>query len=107
MFVRCTIENNDEAGIRPIKTYQSFVATIGGHRELSFIEKDVRNYITRKDIQSFKWLFECWLRCMGENAPKAFLLVNVHRCKWLLRLSFFKIVIYEFQFILITPFGFG
>ncbi|RYR29272.1 hypothetical protein Ahy_B01g053639 [Arachis hypogaea] len=48
MFVRCTIETHEEAGIRPSKTYQSFVAAAGSHRDLSFIEKDVRNYITRK-----------------------------------------------------------
>ncbi|XP_057729976.1 protein FAR-RED IMPAIRED RESPONSE 1-like [Arachis stenosperma] len=24
-------------------------------------------------IESFKWLFQCWLHCMGENAPKGFL----------------------------------
>ncbi|RYR13658.1 hypothetical protein Ahy_B04g070536 isoform B [Arachis hypogaea] len=48
MSIRRTIENNEEAGIRPSKTYQSFVAAAGGHRELNFIEKDVRNYITRK-----------------------------------------------------------
>ncbi|RYR35657.1 hypothetical protein Ahy_A10g050789 [Arachis hypogaea] len=23
-----------------------------------------------EDIRSFKWLFECWLRCMGGKAPK-------------------------------------
>ncbi|RYQ98482.1 hypothetical protein Ahy_B07g086197 [Arachis hypogaea] len=48
MSVCCTIENNEEAGIRPSKTYQSFVAAAGGHRELNFIVKDVRNYITRE-----------------------------------------------------------
>ncbi|RYR02989.1 hypothetical protein Ahy_B06g081826 [Arachis hypogaea] len=48
MSIRRTIENNEEAGIRPNKTYQSFVAAVGGHRELNFIEKDVRNYITRE-----------------------------------------------------------
>ncbi|RYR62010.1 hypothetical protein Ahy_A04g019309 [Arachis hypogaea] len=48
MFVCRTIETNEEAGIRPSKTYQSFVAAAGSHRELSFIEKDVRNYITRE-----------------------------------------------------------
>ncbi|XP_057755910.1 protein FAR-RED IMPAIRED RESPONSE 1-like [Arachis stenosperma] len=48
MFVRHTIENNEEAEIRPSKTYQSFVAVTGNHWELSFIEKDVRNYITRE-----------------------------------------------------------
>ncbi|RYQ96349.1 hypothetical protein Ahy_B08g092080 [Arachis hypogaea] len=35
-------------GIRPSKTYQSFVAAAGSHRELSFIKKDVRNYITKE-----------------------------------------------------------
>ncbi|RYR38965.1 hypothetical protein Ahy_A09g044330 [Arachis hypogaea] len=48
MFVHCTIETNEEARIRPSKTYQSFLATASSHRELSFIEKDVRNYITRE-----------------------------------------------------------
>ncbi|RYR39079.1 hypothetical protein Ahy_A09g044507 [Arachis hypogaea] len=32
----------------PSKTYQSFVTAAGSHRELGFIEKDVRNYITKK-----------------------------------------------------------
>ncbi|XP_057760126.1 uncharacterized protein LOC130980464 [Arachis stenosperma] len=48
MSIRRTIENNEEAGIRLSKTYQSFVAAARGHRELNFIEKDVRNYITRE-----------------------------------------------------------
>ncbi|RYR69306.1 hypothetical protein Ahy_A03g015861 [Arachis hypogaea] len=48
MFVRRTIETNEEAGIRPRKTYQSFIVVADSHRELSFIEKDVRNYITQK-----------------------------------------------------------
>ncbi|RYR28709.1 hypothetical protein Ahy_B01g052863 isoform B [Arachis hypogaea] len=48
MSVRRTIENNEEASIRPSKIFQSFVAAAGGHRELNFIEKDVRNYITRE-----------------------------------------------------------
>ncbi|RYQ84743.1 hypothetical protein Ahy_B10g104222 [Arachis hypogaea] len=48
MSVRRTIENNEKAGIRPSKTYQSFVAAAGGYRDLNFIEKDVRNYITRE-----------------------------------------------------------
>ncbi|RYQ89071.1 hypothetical protein Ahy_B09g095911 isoform A [Arachis hypogaea] len=48
MSVRRTIENNDEAGIKPSKTYQSFVTVAGSHCKLSFIKKDVRNYITKK-----------------------------------------------------------
>ncbi|RYR66864.1 hypothetical protein Ahy_A03g012988 [Arachis hypogaea] len=39
MSVRRTIENNEEAGIRPSETFQSFVAVAGGHRELNFIER--------------------------------------------------------------------
>ncbi|RYR04744.1 hypothetical protein Ahy_B06g084522 isoform A [Arachis hypogaea] len=39
---------NEKAGIRPSKTYQSFVAAVGGHRKLSFIKKDMKNYITRE-----------------------------------------------------------
>ncbi|RYR25236.1 hypothetical protein Ahy_B02g058896 [Arachis hypogaea] len=54
MFVRRTIETHKEAGIRPSKIYQSFVATAGSHRELSFIEKDVRNYITREARNIFE-----------------------------------------------------
>ncbi|RYR33049.1 hypothetical protein Ahy_A10g047596 [Arachis hypogaea] len=48
MFVCRTIETHEEARIRPRKTYQSFVAAAGSHCELGFIEKDVRNYITRE-----------------------------------------------------------
>ncbi|RYR34560.1 hypothetical protein Ahy_A10g049508 [Arachis hypogaea] len=48
MFVRRTIETHEEAEIRSSKTYQSFIAAAGSHRELGFIEKNVRNYITRK-----------------------------------------------------------
>ncbi|RYR31094.1 hypothetical protein Ahy_B01g055877 [Arachis hypogaea] len=48
MFVRRTIKNNEKVGIRPSKPYESFVAAADSHQELSFIEKDVRNYITRE-----------------------------------------------------------
>ncbi|RYR49385.1 hypothetical protein Ahy_A07g035869 [Arachis hypogaea] len=48
IFVRRTIETNEEAGIKPNKTYQSFVAAASSHWDLSFIEKNVRNYITRE-----------------------------------------------------------
>ncbi|RYQ90614.1 hypothetical protein Ahy_B09g096663 isoform B [Arachis hypogaea] len=48
MSVRRTIENNEKARIRPSKTYQTIVAVAWGHHELNFIEKDVRNYITRE-----------------------------------------------------------
>ncbi|XP_015963891.1 protein FAR1-RELATED SEQUENCE 5-like [Arachis duranensis] len=48
MFVRRTIETHEKAEIRTSKTYQSFVVAAGNHCELGFIEKDVRNYITRE-----------------------------------------------------------
>ncbi|RYR65550.1 hypothetical protein Ahy_A03g011482 [Arachis hypogaea] len=48
MSVHRTIENNEEVGIRQSKTYKSFVAAVRGHWELNFIEKYVRNYITRE-----------------------------------------------------------
>ncbi|RYR39108.1 hypothetical protein Ahy_A09g044540 [Arachis hypogaea] len=130
MYVRHTIENNEEARIKPSKAYQSFIAAAWGHRDLIFIEKDIRNYITKEvwnrriefffelelevdqsikiafwantskvaceyfedvnhysqstllgcalmkneDVQSFKWLFECCLHCMGGNAQKGILI---------------------------------
>ncbi|RYQ99465.1 hypothetical protein Ahy_B07g087396 [Arachis hypogaea] len=58
MSVRRTIENNEEAGIRPSKTNQSFVAAVGGHRELNFIEKD--NFFSELELdddQSIKLAF--------------------------------------------------
>ncbi|RYQ99922.1 hypothetical protein Ahy_B07g087934 [Arachis hypogaea] len=54
MFMHRTIETHEEAEIRLSKTYQSFVVAAGSHRELGFIEKDVRNYITREVRNIFK-----------------------------------------------------
>ncbi|RYR28018.1 hypothetical protein Ahy_B01g052118 [Arachis hypogaea] len=47
----------------------------------SFVEVNHHNQSTllgcslmkNEEIESFKWLFQCWLRCMGGNAPKGFL----------------------------------
>ncbi|RYR14598.1 hypothetical protein Ahy_B04g071225 [Arachis hypogaea] len=137
MSVRHTIENNEEAGIIPSKSYQSFVAAAGNfffELELeddhsiklafwadsrsraayeyfgdvisfdtayntnrynlvcgSFVGINHHSQSTllgcalmkNKDIQSFKWLFQCWLCCMGENAPKGIL---TDQCKGLSRL---------------------
>ncbi|RYR19278.1 hypothetical protein Ahy_B03g064022 [Arachis hypogaea] len=38
---------NDQAGIRPSKTYQALANAVGGPANLTFTEKDVRNYIIR------------------------------------------------------------
>ncbi|RYR57281.1 hypothetical protein Ahy_A05g023004 [Arachis hypogaea] len=54
MFVRRMVENNEKIGIRPSKIYPSFIATVDNHHELSFIKKDMRNYITRKVRNVFK-----------------------------------------------------
>ncbi|RYR33230.1 hypothetical protein Ahy_A10g047788 [Arachis hypogaea] len=72
MSVRRAIENNEEAGIRPSKTYQSFVAATSGPRELNFIKKDVRNYITREvrnvlELEDTKELGKYLLRMKEKN----------------------------------------
>ncbi|RYR79428.1 hypothetical protein Ahy_A01g004238 [Arachis hypogaea] len=62
MFVRCTIETHEKAGIRPSKIYQSFVAAAGSlvnvnhHRQSTLFGCVL---MKNEDIQSFKWLFEC------------------------------------------------
>ncbi|QHN92904.1 Transposon protein [Arachis hypogaea] len=61
MFIRRTIENNEEAGIRPSKTYQSFVAAAGGHRELNFIEKNISMKTVIYGFQSI------WITTSGQG----------------------------------------
>ncbi|XP_020963735.1 protein FAR1-RELATED SEQUENCE 5-like [Arachis ipaensis] len=48
MHVKDVIERNDQAGIRPSKTFQALADEAGGHSNLKFLEKDVRNYISGK-----------------------------------------------------------
>ncbi|MED6193225.1 hypothetical protein PIB30_017191 [Stylosanthes scabra] len=45
---KCVIEDNDEAGIRPNKTYLALSNEVGGFSNLNFSEKDVRNYMSSK-----------------------------------------------------------
>ncbi|XP_025676494.1 protein FAR1-RELATED SEQUENCE 5-like [Arachis hypogaea] len=45
MHVKCVIEDNDEAGIRPNKTFLALSNEAGGPSNLGFSEKDLRNYI--------------------------------------------------------------
>ncbi|XP_016205085.1 protein FAR1-RELATED SEQUENCE 5-like [Arachis ipaensis] len=42
------IERNDEAGVRPSKTYQVLMGEAGGFSKINLMEKDVRNYLSRK-----------------------------------------------------------
>ena len=90
MSIRRIIENNEEAGIRLSKTYQSFVAAAGGHRELNFIKKDVRNYITREvqnvSEQEDAREFGKYLLRMKEKNQNFFLSLNlrrINRLSWL------------------------
>ncbi|MED6150358.1 hypothetical protein PIB30_071534 [Stylosanthes scabra] len=48
MHAKCVIEDNDEVGIKPNKTYLALSNEVGGSSNLNFSEKDVRNYITCK-----------------------------------------------------------
>ncbi|RYR24612.1 hypothetical protein Ahy_B02g058122 [Arachis hypogaea] len=51
MSIRRTIENNEEAGIRPSKTYQSFVAAAGDVK--NYITREVRNVSEQEDAKEF------------------------------------------------------
>ncbi|XP_015960489.1 protein FAR1-RELATED SEQUENCE 5-like [Arachis duranensis] len=42
------IERNDEAGVRPSKSYQVLVGEAGGFSKINLMEKDVKNYLSRK-----------------------------------------------------------
>ncbi|XP_052114292.1 protein FAR1-RELATED SEQUENCE 5-like [Arachis duranensis] len=48
MHAKCVIEDNDEAGIRPNKTFLALSNEAGGPSNLGFSEKDLRNYITAR-----------------------------------------------------------
>lgn len=48
LHVRRTIQINDDVGVRINKTFQSLVKDAGGHENIAFCEKDVRNYINKE-----------------------------------------------------------
>ncbi|QHO17203.1 Protein FAR1-RELATED SEQUENCE [Arachis hypogaea] len=48
MYMCQVIERNDEAGVRPSKTSQMLVGEMGDFSKISLMEKDVRNYFSRK-----------------------------------------------------------
>ncbi|XP_057730051.1 protein FAR1-RELATED SEQUENCE 5-like [Arachis stenosperma] len=56
MHAKCVIQNNDEPGIWPNKTYLALANEVGGSSNLGYSENDVRNYITSN------------LRCADGNA---------------------------------------
>ncbi|XP_072060318.1 protein FAR-RED IMPAIRED RESPONSE 1-like [Arachis hypogaea] len=62
MHVKDLIQQNNQASIRPSKTYQALANATGGPVNLTFTEKDVRNYIS------------CYLRISeDETDPKELL----------------------------------
>ncbi|RYQ92866.1 hypothetical protein Ahy_B09g099108 [Arachis hypogaea] len=67
MHAKCVIQDNDEVGIRPNKTYLTLENEDGGSSKLGYSEKNVRNYITSN------------LRCTDENADTLKELSPVHR----------------------------
>ncbi|RYR75780.1 hypothetical protein Ahy_A01g000365 [Arachis hypogaea] len=48
MHAKCVIEDNDEAGIRPNKTFLALANESGGPSNLGYSKKDLRNYITAR-----------------------------------------------------------
>ncbi|XP_016178348.1 protein FAR1-RELATED SEQUENCE 5-like [Arachis ipaensis] len=48
MHAKCLIEDNDEAGIRPSKTFLALANESGGPSNLGYSEKNLRNYITAR-----------------------------------------------------------
>ncbi|OMP00863.1 hypothetical protein COLO4_12305 [Corchorus olitorius] len=92
--VKRRLEINDEAGIGAGKNYHSLVVEAGGYENVTFNEKDCRNYIEKarrtrlgagdaeavcnENTDSFVWLFQSWLNCMSGLHPKA---IITDQCK--------------------------
>ncbi|RYQ83251.1 hypothetical protein Ahy_B10g101899 [Arachis hypogaea] len=81
MHAKCVIQNNDEAGIRPNKTYLALANEVGGSSKLGYSEKDVRNYITRNlccaDVnEDVKEMIRYFMRMRDIN-PNFFYAVDV------------------------------
>ncbi|RYR04765.1 hypothetical protein Ahy_B06g084538 [Arachis hypogaea] len=81
MHAKCVITDNNEAGIRPNNTYLALTNAVGGSSNLSFSEKNVRNYITSKlrcadDNADFKEMMNYFVR-MKEINPNFFYAIDV------------------------------
>ncbi|XP_016164396.1 protein FAR-RED IMPAIRED RESPONSE 1-like [Arachis ipaensis] len=81
MHAKCVITDNDEAQIRPNKTYLALANEVGGSSNLGFSEKDVRNYITRNlrysdDNEDFQGMMNYFVR-MKEINPNFFYAIDV------------------------------
>ncbi|RYR49495.1 hypothetical protein Ahy_A07g036005 isoform A [Arachis hypogaea] len=60
MSIRRTIENNEEVGIRPSKTYQSFVAAAGGHRDKDSFDRNWNDFLLNFGLVDNKWLSDLY-----------------------------------------------
>nr|XP_025647328.1 protein FAR1-RELATED SEQUENCE 5-like [Arachis hypogaea] len=81
MHAKCMIEVNDEAGIRPNKTFLALANEVGGPSNLGLFEKDVKNYISARlrsnNINAdVKEMLDYFMR-MKEMNPNFFYVVNV------------------------------
>ncbi|XP_057720101.1 protein FAR1-RELATED SEQUENCE 5-like [Arachis stenosperma] len=81
MHVKDLIQQNDQTGIRPSKTYQALANAVGGPANLTFTEKDVRNYSSRhlrifRDETDPKELLKHFLRMKVLN-PNFFFEIDV------------------------------
>ncbi|RYR03744.1 hypothetical protein Ahy_B06g083012 isoform D [Arachis hypogaea] len=81
MHAKCVITDNDEAGIRPNKTYLALANDVDGSSNLSFLEKDVRNYITSNlrysdDNEDFQGMMTYFVRIKEIN-PNFFYAIDV------------------------------
>lgn len=47
LHVKKKLASNDIAGIRPNKSFHSFVVEACGHENLTFLEKDARNFLDK------------------------------------------------------------
>ncbi|RYQ83994.1 hypothetical protein Ahy_B10g102887 [Arachis hypogaea] len=79
MHVKDLIQQNDQAGIRPSKTYQALANAVGGLANLTFTENDVKSYISRH------------LRISGDETDPKDLLKHFSRMKELNPNFFFEI----------------
>ncbi|XP_016185656.1 protein FAR1-RELATED SEQUENCE 5-like [Arachis ipaensis] len=82
MHVKCIIKVNDEAGIRPNKTFLALANEVGGPLNLGFSEKDVRNYISLRlrstNVNTdVKEMLNYFMR-MKELNPNYFYVVNIN-----------------------------
>ncbi|XP_074306051.1 protein FAR1-RELATED SEQUENCE 5-like [Silene latifolia] len=74
-YFKARLVLNDRAGIPITRNFNTLVREIGGIHNLHFNGQDARNFINSErrktalisyeDTESFEWVFEKWMECMG------------------------------------------